>query len=153
MGVTTSCVFCLSKDIEKSSTTFICGLLSNLLDVSLHSSFSLVPLLPVLHFSSLPLMAPSLYFCCNYLNPAYLNSLLTVLAVHRRGKIPFYSFSLARLHGRINQSDKIEGKEIKAHAMNLKVSNCVFILFSFPEALLLIWENSMTMSGEASSEL
>lgn len=72
MGVTTSCVFCLSKDIEKSSTTSICGLLSNLFDVSLHSSLPLVPLHPVLLSFALPLMTPSLHFCCYYLHPAYL---------------------------------------------------------------------------------
>lgn len=54
MGVSTSCVFCLSNDIETSSTTPICGLLSNLFDVSLYSSLSLAPLLPVLLSSSLP---------------------------------------------------------------------------------------------------
>lgn len=94
MGVTTSCVFCLSKDIEKSSTTSICGLLSNLFDVSLHSSLSLVPLLPVLLTFSLPLMTPSLYFCWYYLNPAYLNSSLTSLAVHMEENILFVHASM-----------------------------------------------------------
>lgn len=56
MGVTTSCVFCLSADIEKSPTASICGLLSNLFDVSLHSSFSRAPLLRVLLW--FPLMTP-----------------------------------------------------------------------------------------------
>ena len=40
---------------KKSSTTSICGLLSNLFDVRLHSSFPLVPLHPVL----LPFTLPS----------------------------------------------------------------------------------------------
>lgn len=117
MGVTTSCVFCLSKDIEKSSTTSICGLLSNLFDVSLHSSLSLssaspccLALSPAASHDTL-----SLLFACYYLNPAYLNNSLTSLAVHLEN-IPFYS----RLNGGINQSDKRKGKGFTAHASSIK---------------------------------
>lgn len=139
MGVTTSCVFCLSKDIEKSSTTSICGLLSNLFDVSLHSSLSLVPLLTVLLSFLLPLVTPSLHFCCYYLNLAYPNNSLTSLAVHTEENIPFYS----RFNGGINQRDKRKGKGFTARVSsgkgNLKANNCMSVCTSSPEALLLVW--------------
>lgn len=109
---------------------------------------------------SLPLMAPSLYFCCYYLNPAYLNNSLTSLAVHMEENIPFYS----RLNGGINQSDKRKGKGFMACASsgkgNLQANNCVSILTSSPETLFLVWAGcglvgsmSMSRKGKALSEL
>lgn len=105
-------VYCLSKDIEKSSTTSICGLLSNLFDVSLHSSLLLVPLHPVLLSFSLPLTTPSLNLCCYNLNPAYLKNSVTSLAAHMKKNFSLHSC----LNGGINQSDKRKGKGFTACA-------------------------------------
>lgn len=69
-----------------------------------------------------------------------------------------------RLNGGINQSDKRKGKGFMACASsgkgNLKDNNCVSILATTPEALLMVlaflwlgWADGMSRKGEALLEL
>lgn len=75
---------------KKSSTTSIYGVFSNLFDVSLHSSFPLVPLHPVLlPFSAYLLVTLLLFFRCYHLDPAFFKIMLHFISCSRGGEVLF----------------------------------------------------------------
>lgn len=133
MGVTTSCVFCLSKDIEKFSTTSICWLLSNLFDVSRRSSLLLVPLHRVLLSFSLTIMTPLLNLCCYDLKPADLKNFVTSLPAHVKQNFSLYLC----LDGGTNQSDKRKGKG--SQPMHPPVRIIIVSILRIFQAILLVW--------------
>lgn len=138
LGVTTSCVFCLSKDIEKSSTRSICGLLSNL--------FCQSPFQPLSSASpsSLALFPASSYDTLFTFAVIISNLHILLHAI----PIPFYS----HLSEGINQNDTRKGKGFAAcasfnkgrvKANNYMLSRSAVLGIGW---LWLSWADSMSMS-------